>query len=132
MGKSIELQEVTLESLRGGAAVELWQHCWEKLVRNVLDIDTDPKAKRSVVLKVEVKPAEDRGEAVVKVSAEAKLAPPRANAGTVHFGKGRDGKPVAVDFDPAQRDMFDPERGSGITPIDVRRRAAGDDDGGSE
>lgn len=99
------LPDVSLENIRGGAAIEMFDHELQRVVENIADLNTDAEATRKVVLTVTIKPNATRDDAVYLIGAEAKLAPPRAVPGHMYIGK-RHGKPVAVSWDPAQHDMF--------------------------
>lgn len=52
----LELNQMTLANLGGGAAVERFQEELQKVITNILDPNTEAQAKRSVVLKVTIKP----------------------------------------------------------------------------
>lgn len=65
----------SLLQMAKGAIQERVDYEVERVVDNILDINTDPTAKRKVTLTVELKPDEERQ--VIKISASAKstLAP---------------------------------------------------------
>jgi hypothetical protein len=100
-----EMQLVTLDTLAGGGAAELWEAEFRKLMDNVQDINTDPEAKRSVTLEVLVQPSKDREGAKVTVKVSSKLASFQPLSTNVFIGR-RDGQLVAVSFDPRQTDAF--------------------------
>ena len=100
-----KLKDVTIESLAGGAVPERFGLAWDALLENVLDPNTDPREVREVLVKVKVKPSEDREQAAVRVDVTSKLAPPRAVVTPIHIGQ-RDGRPVAVGYDPKTLDLF--------------------------
>ena len=100
-----KLKDVSLETLAGGAVPERFDLAWADLLENVLDPNTDPKEVRELVIKVKVRPQEDREGAAVRVEVLKKLAPPRAVVAPIHIGQ-RDGTPVAVGYDPKTLDLF--------------------------
>lgn len=100
-----KLKDVSLETLAGGAVPERFDLAWADLLENVLDPNTDPKEVREVVIKVKVKPQEDREGAAVRVEVLKKLAAPRAVVTPIHIGH-RDGQPVAVGYNPKTLDLF--------------------------
>ena len=58
-------ETLTLENLGNGAAVELFDEALEKVLKNIMDPNTDPKAERSITMKVTFKPDENRDMAPV-------------------------------------------------------------------
>ena len=102
------MSEITLTNLGGGAAVEKFQEEFEKVVKNVLDPNTDPKAKREVVLKVIVQPNAERSWASVRIEALAKLAPNIAYATRAFVGVDKQsGRAVACEDNPNQMTIDD-------------------------
>lgn len=114
------MQDVTLDNIAGGAAMELFEREWARVLYNIQDPNTSPKQKREIVIKVIVAPNEDRSEAVVGVLASAKLASARPAATTVFMGR-RDGEIVAVAYDPRQGELFPGDHAaSRVLPLDRR------------
>jgi hypothetical protein len=102
------MSEITLTNLGDGAAVEKFQEELEKVVQNVLDPNTDPKAKREVVLKVTIHPDADRSWTSIKIEALAKLAPNTAFATRAFVGLDRKtGRVVACEDNPNQMTIDD-------------------------
>jgi hypothetical protein len=100
-----QLTEVTLTSVHGGAVPELFAHEWGRVMANIQDPNTDPQQKRSVTVTLTVEPGEDRMSGVVTVDINAKIAGPRSLKSSVHFAE-KNGQPVAVTFNPNQRQLF--------------------------
>lgn len=110
-----QMNQVTLQTLKGGAAVELFNHELEKAIADALDPNADPKAKRTVTLKVVLAPTEDRETAAIGFKVETKLAGPKPMATMVFIGH-EDGKAVA--YDRIQTTAFPGEEpGAAVTPI---------------
>jgi len=97
---------VTLETLAGGAAAELFQAQLDRVVQNILDPNTPAQARRAITLKVTIEPDEERGMGAVGVTCEAKLSPAKGAHTTLWFGRQR-GRAVAVESDPRQGGLFD-------------------------
>lgn len=112
---------VTLETLAGGAALELFDREFAKLLENAQDPNTKPDAKRSITLKVTLDCSEDRESAVAGIEIKSSLAPAKPAVGRLYMGR-KDGRLVAITNDPRQRDFFR-EDGT-VLPLD--RRAARD------
>lgn len=98
--------EVTLESLKGGAAVEMVNNALEEVWANVLDPNTNATAKRSVVMKIEFKPAQDRASSPVSIAVEKKLASQAAVSAHVNIGTDSDGIATASEYmNPNQNEL---------------------------
>jgi hypothetical protein len=71
----LEVKEVNLETLGGGAVGELFAEELGKVLANIADPNADPKAVREVTIKFRIKPSEDRSRADVQIIPTHKLAP---------------------------------------------------------
>ncbi len=107
---------VSLTTIKGGAAVEKFNYALHRVLENIDDPNTDADAIRAIKLTVKMKPSPDRAEVAYSIQVEAKLAPPMADGGIMYVGR-RQGGLVAVDYNPKQPDMFDPDRGADIQPL---------------
>lgn len=109
--------EVTLETLRGGAAVEMVNNALEEVWANVLDPNTSATAKRSVVMKIEFKPAQDRASSPVNITVEKKLASQAPVSAHVNIGTDNDGIATASEYmNPNQNEL----------PIDQKSASTGE------
>jgi len=90
---------------KGGRAVERFDLELQKILDNIQDPNTAPKAARSVVLKFTIKPDDDRGVGKYSIDAQAKLAPIMAHPGRVFLGRDKDGHGVASEEHPNQVEM---------------------------
>lgn len=98
--------EVTLDNLRSGAAVEMVNNALEEVWANVLDPNTNATAKRSVVLKIEFKPAQDRASSPVTIAVEKKLASQAAVSAHVNIGTDHNGIAIASEYmNPNQNEL---------------------------
>jgi len=110
---------VTLKTLDGGSAVELFDQELKKLVENVFDLNTSPKTKRKISLEVVFQPSEDRASAVVYIDVKSKLAGQRGSGTQVYFGKV-DGVRVAVE--PIKdHGLFDKPTGGKVVPMETSK-----------
>lgn len=94
-----DLTFATIDTLARGGIKDIFNAEFQKLLENVLDINTDAEAKRSVTLTVEVTPTETRDEATVTIKAKSKLAPFRGAACRLMVARRR-GTAVATVTDP--------------------------------
>jgi len=106
-------EQVTLASLADGAAMELFQEEFQKVLENIGDVNTDPRATREVCLKVKIKPNEAREVGGVTIDAASKLAPVKKTETVFYFGK-RNGRVVAVENNPKQLTFDDITRPIGV------------------
>lgn len=110
MEQPTEENVVNLLTICGGAAVELFQHEFEKVIENILDANTDDVTRREILVKVVIKP--DKHEptrADYTVFVNSKLCPINPASSQMYFGK-RNGKYLAVEHDPRQIKMFDDKK----------------------
>ena len=84
-----ELMDGGVEQRFNAGMGEIWQ--------NVQDPNTDPKAKREMILKVTIKPNERRDSAEFSVEVTTKLASPKALSQTVMLQYNSDGSVVATE-----------------------------------
>jgi hypothetical protein len=96
---------VTLTTLAGGAAVELFQNELDRVLRNIADPNTDAKGVRKIQLTIAIKPNEDRDMGAVTISATSKMASVKPAPTVIYMGEHR-GQPVAVETNPKQISMF--------------------------
>lgn len=98
-------EPVTLVSLAGGAAVELFQEEFNRVLKNIDDPNTEAEAARIITLKVTIKPDEDRAVGRVTVAASSKIAGVKPAGSVIYMGRHR-GTLVAVEHNPKQIEMF--------------------------
>lgn len=106
---------VSLSTLGNGAAVQLFQVELQKVLDNIVDENTNPKAIREVTLKVKVKPDEDRDYGQVSISCTSKLAP-MAPFGTNFFIGKRGRQGVAQEHNPKQAKLFESDKPLAAVP----------------
>lgn len=97
---------VTLDTLGGGALAELFSEDLARVLANINDPNTDEKAKRSITMTVTFTPNKDRDQADISIFCSAKLAGIPKVSSQVFIGR-QAGKLVAVEHNPKQSDLFD-------------------------
>lgn len=98
--------QITLANLGGGAAVEKFEDELQRVVENILDPNTEPEAKREVILKVAIKPDKDREFGAISIVASCKLAPASAYNTRAYFGQDAETF-VAYEDNPRQTTIDD-------------------------
>lgn len=69
-----EYSKTTLKTIGGGVAAEFFERELKRVVKNIADPNTDPKAKRKITIEITMTADEERRHCAVSVSAHAKLA----------------------------------------------------------
>jgi hypothetical protein len=110
---------VSLNSLNSGAALELFDAELKKIIDNIADPNTDPKAKREITLKVVFAPSDDRTQAGVTIGVKSKMSAHRGAQTAVWFGRV-DGKIAAVESDPSPG-LFDQAGKIKMVPINASK-----------
>lgn len=98
------MESMSLENLGQGAAVELFNVEMQRAMENIVDPNTDPKKSRTVLLKVTLKPDEEREYASITVQVSSTLAPIKPYSTHCFIGKDRNGV-VATEHNPKQLSM---------------------------
>lgn len=112
------LVELSLATVAGGAAVELFDRELRIVLDNIQDPNTEAEAVRKVTLEVLIKPTKDRESAAVLLKVTGKSSGTKPVADLVYMGM-RHGRLVAITKDPQQPDMFDQETGE-VLPLRAR------------
>ena len=97
-----------LDELMDGALTERFNLEMERVLKNVFDPNTDPKAKRQITIVIEIQPNERRDAAGFKVDVKSKTAPPIAMEQTCFIFQDDEGNVVATEITkqvPGQMDM---------------------------
>lgn len=103
------MQNVTLDSIGGGALVELFEAELVKVLANISDPNTDEKTKRSITMTVTFAPNAARDVADVAIACVSKLAGIQRVQTQLFMGR-IDGKLAAVESNPKQTNLFDEEK----------------------
>lgn len=103
---------VTLENLGLGASVEKFEDALRKVLDNILDPNTLATVAREVILRVKIKPSEERTDATVLIDCQAKLASLKAFPTRIFIGKSINGQPEAHEVNANQYTLFPREKGN--------------------
>jgi hypothetical protein len=117
MGKEITLGEpLSFENLGCGAAEEKFEDALHKVLANILDPNTRAQTAREVILRVKIKPSEERTDADVIIACETKLASDKAFPTRIFIGRDVNGTPEAHEVNANQVQLFPKEKGN-VTAI---------------
>ncbi len=100
---------ISLDTIGGGAAIELFDDEMRRVLDNILDVNTKAESLREVRLTVKIKPNADRGICNALIEVSSKLASPEG-AGTVLYVGRREGVAIAIENNPKQPNLFDQPR----------------------
>lgn len=100
------LPVVTLAGLCDGAALELFQSEFDKVLRNIADPNTEATDVRKVTVVIALQPDDEREVGEVNVKVTSKLAGVKGARTRVYFGRHK-GELVATEFNPKQQGLFD-------------------------
>lgn len=106
-------ERVSLANLGRGGAIEQFDHGFNRVLANILDLNTRADATREVTMKVKITPDENREAADVEVEVKTKLAGNRAIKTQIFVGKAG-AAPVAFESNPKQIDFTEEAEGLGV------------------
>ncbi len=113
MAPEITLGEpLSFENLGCGAAEEKFEVALREALANILDPNTSAKTPREVVLKVKIKPSEERNDADVVISCDTKLAAPKPFPTKIFIGRDVQGNPEAHEVNANQYALFPKAQGN--------------------
>ena len=100
----MDYKKVSLETLNGGAVLELFEEEWSRILSNIQDENTDPEAVRELKISIKLKPGKDRASANTLVNVSSKLAAIVPHESFVMFSREK-GSLVAFTSDPKQPEL---------------------------
>ncbi len=100
-----DYQLVDITNLKKGVAIEMVEKEFEKVFKNIQNLNTSAKKTRSVSLRINFKPAEDRRTVAVNISVDSTLAKDTEDQGTIIFVANEKGKNVAYENNAEQLEI---------------------------
>ena len=100
-------QLLSLDTLAKGAVIELGDEALKRIAQNMADVNTEATQKRSIVLKIDFAPYNDRSGAAISVKVDTKLAGLKPADGTMFIAK-KGGEWLAFGRDTRQLDLIEP------------------------
>ena len=121
------MQILKLDELANGAVAEKFNVELEKVLKNLMDLNTDFKKARKITLTCNFSTTEDRDEAVVDFEIKSALAPQKGVMSRMIIGKDAEGKVQAAEYEKGQlpgQTKIDQETGEIVDGvIDFRKGA---------
>ena len=102
-----------LDELMDGAMTERFRRKWNEIMNNVMDPNTDPKAKRKMQITIELVPNERRDGAEYFIDFKNTLAPMRKLSQSIFLHMDDNGRVTATEITsqiPGQIDMYGDEQ----------------------
>jgi hypothetical protein len=99
-------QPVTIYTIGNGVLGELFDRELERVVSDILDLNSVATEVRSISIKVAIKPDENRNFGMVGITVQSSLGKPKPVGTQMFFGR-KNGKIIAVENMPKQEEMFD-------------------------
>lgn len=99
-------QPVTISTIGNGVLHELFDRELERVVADILDLNSEAEAKRTITIKVSIFPDENRGFGSVDLEVSSTLGKPKPAGSLMYFGR-KNGQIIAVENTPQQSEMFD-------------------------
>ncbi len=88
-----------------------------KCLRNIMDQNTEARAKREIRLVLKLHPKDDRVQINMEFTCESKLAPLMPANSRMFVGRGADGALYALAEDPRQMNIFTPPKPIEAPPV---------------
>lgn len=98
------MEKVTLQTLKSGVVIDLFNVEFEKMLANINDENTSPTTSRSITIKIEVKPGKTRRDAECRISVSSRLAPIKPAESTLYLDSD-DGILAAYEDNPEQHTL---------------------------
>lgn len=108
---------ITLETIGGGAAVEKFNIEMGDVIKNILDVNYPAIDKRTITLKVHLKASVDRNYCSVTIECSSALAKRNSFTAGMYVGLDKEGNPIASENLPKQTTFADLRNDSNITDI---------------
>jgi hypothetical protein len=106
MGNVTLGEPLSFENMGCGAAEEKFEDALKKVLANILDPNTRPQTAREVILRVKIKPSEERTDADVIIDCQTKLASDKAFPTKIFIGRSVNGQPEAHEINANQVQLF--------------------------
>lgn len=111
---------MSLTNLKDGAVVELFDAELQSVIANIQDVNAPATAKREIILKITLKPDEERFLTKIDVTVRSRLPANRGFETQAIIESGRNGAIEAHEIAPKQQELF--TDGGKVTPITDARK----------
>jgi len=84
--EDIVAKKIFLDKMLGGALLAMFRREFGRVASNIWDMNTSPNAKREIIIKLKIKPDEDRQIGTIDATVQSKLCPAKSINGKFLFG----------------------------------------------
>jgi hypothetical protein len=99
---------INIGNVSDGAMIEAFDLKLREVLANIADANTPATAKREIILRLVLKPKEDRVQVQTRFFCEAKLASVEEVDSRIYVGRDKEGTLYALAEDPRQLNIFTP------------------------
>ncbi|MHB8303635.1 MAG: hypothetical protein ACYDC6_12470 [Acidobacteriaceae bacterium] len=113
---------INFGNVSDGALIEAFDLKLQEVLKNIADVNTSATAKREIVLRLILKPKDDRVQIVTRLHCDAKLAPIVEVESRIFVGRDAAGNLYALSDDPRQLNIFTPAKPKeALKPLEFTR-----------
>ncbi len=113
---------VSIGNVADGAMVVAFERALNEVLKNIADPNTPATQSRSIVLRLKIKPKDDRVQLSTEFTCESKLASITPNQSRMFLGRDKEGALYALLGDPRQLNIFTPPKPVSVPePIQFKR-----------
>ena len=113
-------EKISLSNIGNGAANEQFERELDRVVKDILDPNTEAKATREINVKLIFKPDEDRDIGLTGMKVTSKLAGSKECLTKVAFGRDRTGRVEAREIFSGQQTLFNDNGKEKVIPITTK------------
>jgi hypothetical protein len=106
---------INIGNICHGKVLDAFEMEMRKVLANIYDLDTPAIATRSIILRFDIKPKDDRVELLTSFDIKSVLAPQDKKFSHMFVGRDKENNLYALNEDPRQMNIFTPAR-----PVEVR------------
>ena len=113
-------EKISLNNLGNGAANELFERELDRVLKDILDPNTEATAQREINLKLIFKPDDERDLGATGIKVASKLAGSRVFVTKVAFGRDKVGHVEAREIFSGQQTLFGDNGEEKVIPITTK------------
>lgn len=120
------MQEIRLATLVDSGLEERFADAMQMVLGNISDVNTPAEKTRSITIKINIKPSENRSFAETSIDVSAKLIPQKKLVTFLEMGTDGRGNFEAYEHNPQQKQLFEVdsiktrENGSNVLTLNVK------------
>lgn len=100
----MEIKKVDLSTINNGAAMELFDEEFNKVLRNINDVTVDSDATREIRITIKIKPSRDRSTALTTIQCSSKIVSAKEHESSMFLSCRKNGIEAFV-TNPHQQEL---------------------------